>query len=63
MSEISCQDSPRHVDKEVNIHEEEQAVAQPPPPSQMKGTIERKDGQLRDAIEMTILLEALGIAL
>jgi hypothetical protein len=63
MSAISCQGSLRYVDKGVGLHEEEQAVAQPPPHSQTKGTIERKDVQLRDVIEMIILLEALEITL
>jgi hypothetical protein len=63
MSEISCQGSPGYVDKEVGLPEEEQAVAQPPPTFEMKWTVGRKDEQLRDVIEMTILLKALVIPL
>jgi hypothetical protein len=47
----------------VGLREEEQAVAQPPPPFAMKGSIGRKNGQLRDVIEMTMFLEALEMPL
>jgi hypothetical protein len=63
MLEISCQVSPGYVDKEVGLHEKEQAVAQPPPTFEMKGTVGRNDEQLRDVIEMTIFLNALVIPL
>jgi hypothetical protein len=51
------------LDKEVGFPEEEQAVAQPPPTFEMKWTVGRKDEQLRDVTEMTILLKALVIPL
>jgi hypothetical protein len=50
----------RFINKKVSLREEEQAIVQPPPTSE---TQRRKDGQLKDVIEMTIFLKALGIHL
>jgi hypothetical protein len=47
----------------MGLREEERAVGQPPPPFAMKGSVGRKNGQLRDVIEMTMFLEALEIPL